>query len=185
MIPAILYGRNRAPEILSIKTKDFEDAIRNKQIGRLMFHLNIEDAAIDAKRVMIKELQRHPVSYHFIHIDFYEVAMDRKITVRVPVVTKGDCIGVEFGGTLQVIRRELEVWCYPMQIPEQVEIDVTNLNIGDVVHVQDIQPEGDIEIPADVNFTVLTVVGAKPTEEELEEEAEEEEEGGEVEVSEE
>lgn len=176
MIPAILYGRNREPEMLTVKLKDFEDAVRSKQIGRLMFQLNIQNGTADAKRVMIKELQRDPVRFDFIHIDFYEVSMDRKINVRIPVTTRGKCIGVEYGGTLQLIRRELEVLCFPMEIPDQIEIDVTNLNVGDVVHVKDIETEGDIEIPAEVNFTVLTVVGAKPTEAELEEEEAEEEE---------
>jgi large subunit ribosomal protein L25 len=74
-------------------------------------------------------------------------SMDQKIKVMVPVVTTGKCAGVEMGGMLQIIRRELEVYCLPDQIPESITIDVTDLEIGDSFHVEDLQLEGDVEIP--------------------------------------
>jgi large subunit ribosomal protein L25 len=92
--------------------------------------------------------------------------MDQKIKVMVPVVTTGKCVGVELGGMLQIIRRELEVFCLPDQIPENITIDITDLDIGDSFHVEDLQLEGDVEIPADVNFTILTVLSPKAEEEE-------------------
>ena len=136
---------------------------------------------------MIKDLQIHPTTHEFIHIDFYEIDMKRKINVHIPVVTKGLSKGVELGGILQIIRRELEVLCLPTNIPENIEIDVTDLDMGDSVHVLDIPVEEDIEIPADVNFTVLTVLAPKVEveEEEEEEEALEGEEGEEGEDKEE
>jgi large subunit ribosomal protein L25 len=83
----------------------------------------------------------------------------------VPVVTKGKAVGVEMGGMLQVIRRELEVLCLHQKIPEAFEIDITDLDVGDSVHVQEL-PLGDgVEIPADVNFTVLTILSPKKAEE--------------------
>ena len=125
---------------------------------------------------MIKELQTTPVSRDFLHIDFYEVAMDRKIRVNVSVVPIGHAIGVEEGGILQVVRRELEVLCLPTNIPEAFEIDITALNIGDSIHVGDIPHDEDVEILADVNFTVITVSSPKVEEVEEPEEAEEGEE---------
>jgi len=77
---------------------------------------------------MIKELQTHPVSRHYQHIDFYEISMDRKIRVKIPVVVKGKARGVEEGGILQIIRRELEILCLPTEIPETIEIDITDLD---------------------------------------------------------
>jgi large subunit ribosomal protein L25 len=109
-----------------------------------------------------------------LHIDFYEVAMDRKIRINVPVVPIGKAKGVELGGILQVIRRELEVLCLPTNIPASFEVDITELDVGDSVHVEDIPHGEDVEIPADVNFTVITVVSPK-VEEEVEEEVELEE----------
>lgn len=126
---------------------------------------------------MIKEMQVNPVTNAFIHVDFFEISADRKIRVNVPVLTEGKSEGVERGGMLQLIRRELEVLCMPGEIPESITIDVSDLDIGDSVHVLDIPLEGDIELPTEANFTVLTVTSAKVEEEEEVEEEELEGEG--------
>ena len=98
--------------------------------------------------------------------------MDRKIKVKVPVVTRGIAKGIDFGGMLQVIQREIEVLCLPVGIPKTIEIDIAELNIGDSIHVKDIVlPEG-VEIPADVNYTVVTVLVTKAEEKVAEEEGE-------------
>ena len=127
---------------------------------------------------MIKELQTQPVSRNYLHVDFYEIDMARKIKVNVPVVTMGKSAGVEAGGILQIIRREIEVLCLPNKIPEKIEIDITDLEIGDSVHVEELPLEEDAEIQADTNFTVLTVLSPKVEAEPEEEEALEEEEEG-------
>ena len=118
------------------------------------------------------------MSRDFLHVDFYEVDLKRKINVMVPVTTTGKCIGIEMGGMIQLIRRELEVLCMPGELPESIEIDITELNIGDSVHVEDVKLEGDIEIPPDVDFPILTILSAKMAEEEVEEEELEEGEEG-------
>jgi large subunit ribosomal protein L25 len=120
-------------------------------------------------------------------VDFFEIDMNRKIKIKVPVVTKGKSKGVELGGTLQIIRRELEVLCLPLEIPKSFEIDITDLDIGDSVHVKSIPLGNNIEIPSDVNFTVLTIASptaAEAAPEEVEEEAGAEEAAAEEEVSE-
>jgi large subunit ribosomal protein L25 len=101
--------------------------------------------------------------------------MDQKISVMVPVTTTGVSKGVEEGGILQIIRRELEVYCLPANIPEQIEIDITELDMGDSVHVSEVALPQSVEIPYEVDFTILTVVSPKM--EEPEEELLEEEEG--------
>lgn len=126
---------------------------------------------------MVKELQTHPLSGHFIHIDFYEIDMKRQINVMVPIITKGHPVGVENGGMLNIVRRELELLCLPGDIPEAIEIDVTDLDIGDSIHIEDIPLGENIEISADVNFTVVTVLTPKVEEEVVEEEEAELEEG--------
>jgi len=110
--------------------------------------------------------------------------MDQQITTTVPVAAVGTSKGVEEGGILQIIRRELEVTCLPGDIPEQVEIDITDLDVGDSVHVEDINQEGKIEIPYETNFTILTIV-SPAMEKEEEPGAEEGEEGEEAEAGEE
>ncbi|MGE0085151.1 MAG: 50S ribosomal protein L25 [Desulfococcaceae bacterium] len=175
-IPAVLYGPGADTVMLSVGMKDLEKVVKARGAGQLLFNLRVENGESSTRIAMLKELQTHPVSRNYIHADFYQVNMDRKIRVNVPVTTKGKCIGVEMGGMVQIILRKLEVICYPKDIPHAVEIDVTSLNIGDSVHVKDLSIEG-LEFPAEVNFTVLTILGASKSREESAEAGEEGEEG--------
>jgi large subunit ribosomal protein L25 len=178
-IPAVLYGPDTKPILLSIQTHDFELLLKDYNVSQMVLDLDVKNGKTIKKSVMVKELQTHPVSQNLLHVDFYEISMTRKIKVNVPIVTTGKSAGEEFGGVLQIIRRELEVLCLPGEIPESIKVDISELEIGDSLHVEDITVGGDIEIPAEVNFTVLTVTSPKV---EVEEEEEiEEEEGEEVE----
>ncbi len=173
-IPAILYGPKTESIKLAIDRLELEPIIKSGAVAQTLLKLKIE--GVDSvRKVMIKEMQKHPVSRSVLHLDLYEVSMDQKIKVMVPVVTTGKSAGVEVGGTLQLIRRELEVFCLPDQIPENITIDITALEIGDSFHVEDLPLEGAVEIPADTNFTILTILS--PTAEEEEEVEGEEEEG--------
>jgi large subunit ribosomal protein L25 len=171
-IPAVLYGPQTESVLLSVNVKALEQILKKGNIGSLILSLVIQNGKKLTKPAMIKELQSHPVSGNFIHIDFYEIDLQRKINVMIPVVTTGNSKGVELGGLLQIVRREIEVLCMPGDIPEAIEIDITDLDIGDSVHVAEIPLGENVELPGDVNFTVVTVLS--PTVEEVaEEEAEE------------
>ncbi len=173
-MPAVLYGPDTEPVLLAVNIRELEQIYNNYNLNQVLLNLVIEDGKTLEKLVMVKELQAHPVSMNFLHVDFYEIAMDRKIRVDVPVVTKGKAIGVEHGGILQIVRRELEVSCLPAKLPEFIEIDITDLDIGDSVHVEEIPLEEGIEIPAEINFTVLTILSPKVEAVEVEEVEEEE-----------
>lgn len=163
-IPAVLYGPGAETIALSIDTTELDKAIKSKTGSQAFFNMVIDGGDIGNKTAMIKNVQMHPVTRHMIHADFYEIAMDRKIRAMAPVTVTGKCIGVENGGMLQIIRRELEVLCFPNQMPEEIEIDITDLDMGDSVHIQDITAEEGIEFPHDVNFTVLTILSGRPEE---------------------
>ncbi len=178
-IPAILYGPKTESIKLAIDRLELEPILKSGAVAQTLLKLQI-DGVDSVRKVMIKEMQKHPVSRSVLHLDLYEVSMDQKIKVMVPVVTTGKSAGVEVGGTLQIIRRELEVFCLPDQIPENITIDITGLEIGDSFHVEELPLDEAVEIPADVNFTILTILS--PTaeeEEEVEEELEDGEEEGE------
>jgi large subunit ribosomal protein L25 len=186
-IPAVLYGANIESRPLSVSIQELERMFNNPQFTRGLINLAVEDSGNRRQTVMIKEFQRDPVKDHFLHIDFYEIKMDQKISVMVPVTTTGTSNGVEEGGILQIIRRELEVYCLPANIPEQIEIDITSLEMGDSVHVSEVPLPENVEIPYEVDFTILTVVSPKmeePEEEVLEEEGLEEGAAGEGEETE-
>lgn len=173
-IPAVIYGPGKASVALSVNVYELEQALKSASSRQVFVDLAIEGG--ETRKAMLKELQQHPVSGDFLHADFYEVALDRKVRVMVPVTTVGKCQGVEMGGMLQLIRRELEALCIPTDIPDVIEIDITDLDMGDSVHVEDIPIAGDVELVHDVNFTVLTILAARQEEEEVEE-VEEGEEG--------
>jgi len=180
-VPAVLYGSKTEPVLLSVDVKDIEQILKSGNVGQVLLNLVIQNGQETTRPAMIKELQAHPVSGEFLHIDFYEIDLERKIRVGVPIVTTGNPIGVEMGGLLQIVRREIEVLCLPTQIPESIEVDVTDLDVGDSIHVEEIQVEGDAEIPADVNFTVITLLAPKVEAEPEEEEEELDEEAAEAE----
>jgi large subunit ribosomal protein L25 len=181
-IPAVLYGPDTDATLLSVNIHEFELVLKNHNINQMVLNLVIENGDALPKSVMIKELQAHPVTNHLIHADFYEISMTRKIWVNVRVVVHGKSIGEERGGIVQLVRRELEVLCLPSEIPESIALDISSLDIGDAIHVEEIQlPEG-VEISPETNFTVVTVTSVM-AEEEPKEEAEEGEAAGEDEAA--
>jgi large subunit ribosomal protein L25 len=104
-------------------------------------------------------MQLDPIRQTVLHVDFQAIDLKQKAHVMVPVVAVGKSAGEKEGGNLQVIRHEVELVCLPTNIPSVLEVDVTALAIGDVLHVQDIKLPAGVELPADVNYTVFTVGG--------------------------
>ncbi len=168
-IPAVLYGPKAESVLLSVDLKDFEQIVKKSSIGSVLLKLQIKNGQTSSRSAMVKELQTHPVTGQFLHIDFYEVDLARKINAMVPVTVTGKSAGVEEGGILQIVRRELEVFCLPTAIPEAIEVDISGLNIGDSIHVEEIALPGDVELPEDIDFTVVTVLAPKVEEEVVEE----------------
>lgn len=175
-IPAVLYGPGTEPVLLAVAVNDLEKVLKKSKAAQVLLKVLIQNGETSTKSAMIKELQTHPLSRDFLHLDLYEIALDRKITVKIPIAVKGKSIGVEEGGVLQIIRRELEVSCLPFAIPEVIDIDVTDLDIGDSIHVGQLSVEEGIELMDDDHFTVVTVLSPKVEEAEVEE-LEDEEEG--------
>jgi large subunit ribosomal protein L25 len=176
-IPAVLYGPKADPILLSVNVKSLEQAFKQGNVFQIILDLVIQNGKKITKAAMVKELQTHPVSGNLIHVDFYEIDMKRQIKVMVPLITKGQSVGVENGGMLNIVRRELELFCLPGDIPEAIEIDITDLDVGDSIHIEDIPLGENVEISSDVNFTVVTVLSPKAEEEGVEEAEAELEEG--------
>jgi large subunit ribosomal protein L25 len=155
-IPGVVYGKKREPQAIQLDPTALERLLRGSGAG-----LNtLIDLSIGGRTdtVLVKELQRHPVLGAFWHVDFYQVDLTRKITVAVPIHFVGKARGVEFGGILDHPLRELEVECLPRSIPEFVEVDVSNLEIGQAIHVSElVLPEG-VEVKTDATLPVASVV---------------------------
>ena len=117
-------------------------------------------------RVLVKEVQLDPVSHHPLHADFYRVNMDRKIHVTVPVLLRGESRGVKVdGGVLDFVHREIEVSCLPAEIPNAIEVDVTDLGIGDAIHVRDVAANVAWTPVTDPDMMLVHVVVIKVVEE--------------------
>jgi len=176
-IPAIVYGAKKDPVMLSIDNVEFVKIIRKHGTMGLFFNLNIDGDSGKKKSVMLKDMQMDTFSLNYLHLDLHEIDMDETVTISVSVETIGESIGVKEGGLLQIIRRELDVVCKPSDAPETIQIDITDLDVGDAVHVEDIDMGENVEIPHEVNFTIITIVAPSVEEVEIEEEDDIPEEG--------
>ena len=173
-IPAVLYRVGEDGLSLSISSTEFSHLVAKGQAQASIVKLQVQDGKENMEKdVLIREIQTHPFKKDVYHIDLQEIAMDQEISVKVAVEIVGESAGVEMGGILEFKRRELEVSCLPGKIPDSIIIDITELDIGDSVHVESIVPPAGVRIPHDVNFTILTVVGAAAEEKEEVDELEE------------
>ena len=137
-IPAVLYGgEQREGKPIAVDPKVLSKILHSELGANTLIALKMPGGG-DA-RVLVKEYQLDPVSHQFLHADFYRVAMDKVIRVTVPVVTRGEAPGVkQQGGILDFVHREIEIECLPADIPEHVEVDVSELMIGQNVRVRDL-----------------------------------------------
>lgn len=179
-VPGIVYGPKMDPLMLYVDMPDLDKIVRENGYSGVFIKLSVEGDSKRARTVMLREVQTDTFAIDYYHVDFQEIDMDTELTVTVPVDTVGECKGVtEEGGFLQVIRREIDVICKPSDTPEVVEIDISGLEIGDSIHVEELDLGENVQIPFETNFTILTVVPPEAEEEEEEELEEGEEAEGE------
>ena len=171
-VPAIFYGRSAENILLAVKNDELLKLHKDKK-DHAFIKLIIDDGGKKKleKLSLIKELQVQPLTGKFYHADFYEVDMKRKLTFDVSLSFTGKAIGVENGGELQHIKRQVTVSCLPANLPDHIEIDVTALDIGDSLKVKEMKlPDGIAVLdPADaavVAVAAIKVVKATPAEEE-------------------
>jgi large subunit ribosomal protein L25 len=167
-LPAILYGPKRETVSVIVDAKELGAKVASSRRSVLV-RLRSENADVNDRLALVKELQCHPITGDVLHADFYEVDVKTKLRVRVPIACKGRAVGVELGGILQPILREVEVLCLPSDIPDVIEVDVSSLGIHDVVHMSDLQPPPGVEVQFDSDEPIVTVLA--PTVEEVKVEA--------------
>lgn len=194
-LPGVFYGPKAQTVPLEVDRKDFLTRVADLE-GSHLIRIKSGSPLLADKVALVKEMQFHPVTGEVVHADFYEVDLSAKIRVKVPLHFVGKAAGVVRGGILQPVVREVEVECLPMDIPEFFNVEVSELDIGDSLHVTELtMPEGvtaasesDLtlvtvvppsieEAPTPVEAPVAVVEGAEapaaPTEEKKEEEGEE------------
>jgi large subunit ribosomal protein L25 len=173
-VPAVVYGKGFESCSISVLPKDLTAAVATEVGWNTLITLNGEEA-IGGKVVILKDMQVDSIRRNPLHADFQVIDLSQKVNFMVPVLPVGKAEGEKVGGTLQVIRKELEVVCLPTAIPTSINVDVQAMMVGDVLHVEDLVLPAGVELPPDVNFTVMTCTGHKSEEVETEiEEVEEE-----------
>ncbi len=157
-VPAVLYGPKSSPVPLSVSALRLEKLLRDMGEESKLLKLKVEGAhSNEIRHVLIREVQVHPVRRRFLHVDFYEVPLDRSIVVEVPIELKGESVGVKKGGTLNLIRRTVSVRCLPGEIPERVVVDISKLDLGATVHVGDLVSTVPFELTGDQSLAIVTV----------------------------
>ena len=176
-VPAVLYGRAQDTVSIQIDARTFRQFLRT--YGENVI-INMEIGNGNPETVIIKEIQRHPVQKHtLMHADFIRISLDEPVTSAVPVVLEGTPQGIQEGGVLEFPLRQITIHCLPIRMPTDISVDVSELDIGDSIHVSDLSLDEDIEILDDLERTIATVSQPRV---QLEEEAAEGEEGEEGEV---
>jgi large subunit ribosomal protein L25 len=176
-LPAIFYGPEAEPIMLSIDYLQLRKVLKGKAAENIIVDLQIDsNGRSQSKTVMIKELQRDPITRDYLHVDFFEISMGKEIEAVIPLQLINTPLGVTNGGLLQHIRRELSVSCLPKDLIEKIDIDVSGLDIGDSLHIRDITLPAGLNSTEDDDFTIATVVAPTITAEPEEVEAEEVEE---------
>ncbi len=164
-IPAVIYSHGDKSVPIAVDEKQFNKATHGHSGENFLIDLKIEQEK-KKRKVLIKEAQIDPLSNKIIHIDFKEVYMDEKIKTHVPVVEKGEARGVkDQGGILEHILRELEIECLPGEIPEKIDVDISNLELGSSIHVSDLMTPKGVRILTDPEEAVFSVAIPKEIEE--------------------
>jgi len=162
LIPGVLYGHGEEPLAVAVGSREFQTALRSHKGGNAIVSLKLEDAEYTA---LVRDAQYDALSRAIVHLDFQHISLTETIEVEVGLRPVGLAAGVkDGGGILEMIIRTVEVRCLPTAMPESIDVDVTALNIGDSVHVRDLQVAG-VVILTDPEATVATVV--PPTVEEV------------------
>ena len=156
-IPGILYGPKTKTVALEVDKKDFSSRIAGLE-GSHLVRLKSAATALADKVALVKEVQYHPITGEVVHTDLYEVDLTATIQVHVPLHFIGKAAGVVRGGILQPVVREIEVVCLPLDIPEFFNVEVSELDIGDSVHIEDLPMPSGVTAIYESNFALVTVV---------------------------
>ena len=167
-IPGVYYSHDSKESLpFSVSEAVLNEALKSDS---QVYKINVGSKARD---VIIKSVQYHPISEKMIHIDLYGVKMDTMITLKVPMLFTGQSIGVKEGGVLNQNLTDIEVTCLPNNIPQNIEIDITDLNIGDAIRLEQLKVGEGVELVGELDLLIASVTMPSKVEETVEEEASE------------
>jgi large subunit ribosomal protein L25 len=166
-VPAVIYGRHAPPQNLELNKVEIDNLIHHSVSENVLVDLVVKDDARAKRLALVQDVQHHALSGSILHVDLHEVAENEKVTVLVPVEPTGEAVGVKTGGgTLEHVLFKIKVRALPKDLPEQITVDVTALDIGKSIHLSEITPPANVEFLGDKKVVVFSV--AAPVTEEQE-----------------
>ncbi|HUR47354.1 MAG TPA: 50S ribosomal protein L25 [Candidatus Saccharimonadales bacterium] len=157
-VPAVVYGRELKPQNLEVNRVELENLIKHSVSENLLLDLSVSEDARPKRLVLVQDIQHNPLTGSLVHIDLHEVRETEKVTVMVPVETKGEAAGVKNGGgVLEHVLFKIKVRALPKDLPEVIEVDVTSLEIGKAIHLGEIKAPEGVEILGDKHISVIAV----------------------------
>ncbi len=157
LVPGVLYGYKTDNLAVAVKQSDLLKILHDPKKRRMVVELTIKDNGGISKKVIIKDVQNEIIKHLPIHVDFYALDETRKMRVEVPVTLTGEPIGVKNGGILRHHLDEIEVKCLPHDIPEEVTVDITDLDVGDAIFLKDLKAQVKYEFVGDPNQIIVSV----------------------------
>jgi large subunit ribosomal protein L25 len=171
IVPGVVYGQMKAPIHIQVARAALEQALHTSAGENVVLNLKLGNKQTGDVTVIMKDVQHHIVNDRIEHIDFQEISLTEKIKVYVHLHTKGESPGIQQGGILDLVHHEIELECLPTAIPEKITVDISNLSIGDALHIKDITfPEG-VECFDDPEEVIVVVHPPEAEKEETEGEA--------------
>jgi large subunit ribosomal protein L25 len=163
-VPAVVYGHAREPQALSLTTRELEKLLSTISTGSTVVELTLGNATT---KTLIREVQRHPFKKQILHVDFQELVAGEKVSVEIPLVFVGIPEGVRLSGAiLEQILHSIEVLVDPSNIPNHIDVDVTNLAMGHSLHVRELTLPAGLEVLSDEDATVCAVAAPRAAVEE-------------------
>jgi large subunit ribosomal protein L25 len=166
-VPAVVYGEGKSSLSIKVSHRQLIQLFHQHRLENAIISLNIKDDKKGKSRsCLMKEAQYHPVTSDIVHVDFNEISLTKIIKINVPVVAKGEPVGVkQEGGSLEHVLWEVEVECLPTDIPKEITVDVSELKMGDSIHIKDLTLPPKVKIVNSPDAMVLLV--AAPVKEEV------------------
>jgi len=166
-IPAVIYGRQAQPQSLQVDARELETLFHHGASENLLVDLTVKDDAKAKRLALVQDVQHHPLSGKVLHVDFHEVAENEKVTISVPVETSGEPVGVKLGGgVLEHVLFKVKVRALPKDLPEQIVLDVSALEVDRAIHLGDINAGEGVEVVGNKERVVVACAAPRKETEE-------------------
>ncbi len=169
LIPATVYGKDIVSQAIAVPSEEFNELLKVPGARLSLIDLAVDGKTSESHPVMIQKLQRDLVTKIIIHVDFHRVSMTEAVHSSIPIMMIGEAPGAKLGGILEQVMQNLEIKALPGNVPTHIDVDISNLEIGDSIHVSDLCIPADVEISGSLDEAIVVAVRGRMGAEEEEE----------------